>query len=44
VSGLHLGVILPNYGALLDAEGFASAAVAAEEAGVEVAEGDAVGR
>jgi alkanesulfonate monooxygenase SsuD/methylene tetrahydromethanopterin reductase-like flavin-dependent oxidoreductase (luciferase family) len=33
VSGLHFGLILPNYGALLDAEGLASAAVAAEESG-----------
>lgn len=35
MSGLHLGVILPNYGALLDAEGLASTAVAAEEAGFD---------
>jgi alkanesulfonate monooxygenase SsuD/methylene tetrahydromethanopterin reductase-like flavin-dependent oxidoreductase (luciferase family) len=35
VSGLHLGVILPNYGALLDAEGLASAAVTAEQAGFD---------
>ena len=35
VSGLHYGLILPNYGALLDAEGLAAAAVAAEEAGFD---------
>jgi alkanesulfonate monooxygenase SsuD/methylene tetrahydromethanopterin reductase-like flavin-dependent oxidoreductase (luciferase family) len=33
VAPLHLGVILPNYGAALDAEALASVAVAAEEAG-----------
>jgi alkanesulfonate monooxygenase SsuD/methylene tetrahydromethanopterin reductase-like flavin-dependent oxidoreductase (luciferase family) len=33
VSGLHFGLILPNYGALLDAERLATAAVAAEESG-----------
>jgi alkanesulfonate monooxygenase SsuD/methylene tetrahydromethanopterin reductase-like flavin-dependent oxidoreductase (luciferase family) len=32
---LHLGVILPNYGASLDAERLASAAVAAEQAGFD---------
>jgi alkanesulfonate monooxygenase SsuD/methylene tetrahydromethanopterin reductase-like flavin-dependent oxidoreductase (luciferase family) len=32
---LHVGVILPNYGAALDAERLASAAVAAEEAGLD---------
>jgi alkanesulfonate monooxygenase SsuD/methylene tetrahydromethanopterin reductase-like flavin-dependent oxidoreductase (luciferase family) len=35
VSGLHLGLILPNYGAALDVEGLAAAAVAAEEAGFD---------
>ena len=35
MSGLHVGLILPNYGALLDAEGLAAAAVAAEEAGFD---------
>jgi alkanesulfonate monooxygenase SsuD/methylene tetrahydromethanopterin reductase-like flavin-dependent oxidoreductase (luciferase family) len=35
VSGLHVGLILPNYGALLDAEALAGAAVAAEEAGFD---------
>jgi alkanesulfonate monooxygenase SsuD/methylene tetrahydromethanopterin reductase-like flavin-dependent oxidoreductase (luciferase family) len=35
VSGLHAGLILPNYGALLDAEALAGAAVAAEEAGFD---------
>lgn len=34
---LHLGVILPNYGSALDAEGLASAAVAAEQAGFQSA-------
>jgi alkanesulfonate monooxygenase SsuD/methylene tetrahydromethanopterin reductase-like flavin-dependent oxidoreductase (luciferase family) len=33
VAPLHLGVILPNYGAALDAERLASVAVAAEETG-----------
>ena len=33
--GLHLGLVLPNYGALLDPEGLASAALAAEEAGFD---------
>lgn len=32
---LHLGVILPNYGAALDAERLASVAVAAEQAGFD---------
>jgi alkanesulfonate monooxygenase SsuD/methylene tetrahydromethanopterin reductase-like flavin-dependent oxidoreductase (luciferase family) len=32
---LHLGLILPNYGDGLDAEGLAAAAVAAEEAGFD---------
>ena len=32
---MHLGLILPNYGAPLDAEGLAAAAVAAEEAGFD---------
>ena len=32
---LHLGLILPNYGAGLDAEGLARVAVAAEEAGFD---------
>lgn len=31
MSGLHFGLVLPNYGALLDAERLAAAAVAAEE-------------
>jgi alkanesulfonate monooxygenase SsuD/methylene tetrahydromethanopterin reductase-like flavin-dependent oxidoreductase (luciferase family) len=35
VAPLHLGVILPNYGAALDAERLASVAVAAEEAGFD---------
>jgi alkanesulfonate monooxygenase SsuD/methylene tetrahydromethanopterin reductase-like flavin-dependent oxidoreductase (luciferase family) len=32
---MHLGLILPNYGDGLDADGFAAAAVAAEEAGFD---------
>jgi alkanesulfonate monooxygenase SsuD/methylene tetrahydromethanopterin reductase-like flavin-dependent oxidoreductase (luciferase family) len=35
VGGLHLGVILPNYGEGLDAERLTAAAVAAEEAGFD---------
>ena len=35
IAPLHLGLILPNYGAALDAEGLASAAAAAEEAGFD---------
>jgi alkanesulfonate monooxygenase SsuD/methylene tetrahydromethanopterin reductase-like flavin-dependent oxidoreductase (luciferase family) len=35
VPPLHLGVILPNYGAGLDAEALASSAVTAEEAGFD---------
>jgi alkanesulfonate monooxygenase SsuD/methylene tetrahydromethanopterin reductase-like flavin-dependent oxidoreductase (luciferase family) len=35
VTGMHLGLILPNYGDGLDAEGLARAAVAAEEAGFD---------
>ena len=35
VARLHLGLILPNYGELLDAERLAVAAVAAEEAGFD---------
>jgi alkanesulfonate monooxygenase SsuD/methylene tetrahydromethanopterin reductase-like flavin-dependent oxidoreductase (luciferase family) len=35
VGRLHLGLILPNYGGLLDAERLAAAAVAAEEAGFD---------
>ena len=35
MAGLHLGVILPNYGGALDAETLAGAAVAAEEAGFD---------
>jgi alkanesulfonate monooxygenase SsuD/methylene tetrahydromethanopterin reductase-like flavin-dependent oxidoreductase (luciferase family) len=35
VTPLHLGVILPNYGAALDAEGLASVAVAVEGAGLD---------
>jgi alkanesulfonate monooxygenase SsuD/methylene tetrahydromethanopterin reductase-like flavin-dependent oxidoreductase (luciferase family) len=34
---LHVGLILPNYGPALDAEGLAAAAVAAEEAGFDSA-------
>jgi alkanesulfonate monooxygenase SsuD/methylene tetrahydromethanopterin reductase-like flavin-dependent oxidoreductase (luciferase family) len=34
---LHFGVIVPNYGPALDAEGLASVAVAAEEAGFDSA-------
>ncbi|MGH8732339.1 MAG: LLM class flavin-dependent oxidoreductase, partial [Burkholderiales bacterium] len=34
---LHLGVILPNYGADLDAERLASVALTAEEAGFDSA-------
>jgi alkanesulfonate monooxygenase SsuD/methylene tetrahydromethanopterin reductase-like flavin-dependent oxidoreductase (luciferase family) len=37
VAPLHLGVILPNYGAALDAEGLASVAVAAEQTGFDSA-------
>jgi alkanesulfonate monooxygenase SsuD/methylene tetrahydromethanopterin reductase-like flavin-dependent oxidoreductase (luciferase family) len=35
VGGLHLGLILPNYGNALDAERLAAAAVAAEKAGFD---------
>jgi alkanesulfonate monooxygenase SsuD/methylene tetrahydromethanopterin reductase-like flavin-dependent oxidoreductase (luciferase family) len=35
VGGLHLGLILPNYGDALDVECLAAAAVAAEEAGFD---------
>jgi alkanesulfonate monooxygenase SsuD/methylene tetrahydromethanopterin reductase-like flavin-dependent oxidoreductase (luciferase family) len=35
VARLHLGVILPNYGAALDAEQLASVAVAAEQSGFD---------
>jgi alkanesulfonate monooxygenase SsuD/methylene tetrahydromethanopterin reductase-like flavin-dependent oxidoreductase (luciferase family) len=35
VGGLHLGLVLPNYGDGLDAERLAAAAVAAEEAGFD---------
>jgi alkanesulfonate monooxygenase SsuD/methylene tetrahydromethanopterin reductase-like flavin-dependent oxidoreductase (luciferase family) len=35
VGGLHLGVILPNYGEALDAERLVAAAVAAESAGFD---------
>jgi alkanesulfonate monooxygenase SsuD/methylene tetrahydromethanopterin reductase-like flavin-dependent oxidoreductase (luciferase family) len=35
VAPLHLGVILPNYGAALDAEGLAGVALAAEQAGFD---------
>src|SRR5919198_5517859 len=35
VARLHFGLILPNYGELLDAERLAVAAVAAEEAGFD---------
>jgi alkanesulfonate monooxygenase SsuD/methylene tetrahydromethanopterin reductase-like flavin-dependent oxidoreductase (luciferase family) len=35
VGRLHLGLILPSYGELLDADGLAAAAVAAEEAGFD---------
>jgi alkanesulfonate monooxygenase SsuD/methylene tetrahydromethanopterin reductase-like flavin-dependent oxidoreductase (luciferase family) len=35
VASLHLGVVLPNYGAALEAEGLASVALAAEEAGFD---------
>jgi alkanesulfonate monooxygenase SsuD/methylene tetrahydromethanopterin reductase-like flavin-dependent oxidoreductase (luciferase family) len=35
VTRLHLGVILPNYGAALDAERLASVALAAEQAGFD---------
>jgi alkanesulfonate monooxygenase SsuD/methylene tetrahydromethanopterin reductase-like flavin-dependent oxidoreductase (luciferase family) len=35
VAPLHLGVILPNYGAALDAERLASVALAAEQAGFD---------
>jgi alkanesulfonate monooxygenase SsuD/methylene tetrahydromethanopterin reductase-like flavin-dependent oxidoreductase (luciferase family) len=37
VSHLHLGVILPNYGPALTAEGLADAALAAEDAGFDSA-------
>jgi alkanesulfonate monooxygenase SsuD/methylene tetrahydromethanopterin reductase-like flavin-dependent oxidoreductase (luciferase family) len=37
VAGLHLGVILPNYGSALAAEGLAGVAVAAEDAGFDSA-------
>lgn len=37
MGGLHLGLILPNYGAALHAEGLAMAALAAEEAGFDSA-------
>jgi alkanesulfonate monooxygenase SsuD/methylene tetrahydromethanopterin reductase-like flavin-dependent oxidoreductase (luciferase family) len=35
IAPLHLGLILPNYGSALDADGLGSAAVAAEEAGFD---------
>ena len=35
VPSLHFGVILPNYGEALDADGLANAALAAEEAGLD---------
>ena len=35
MGGLHLGLILPSYGEILDADGLAAAAVAAEEAGFD---------
>jgi alkanesulfonate monooxygenase SsuD/methylene tetrahydromethanopterin reductase-like flavin-dependent oxidoreductase (luciferase family) len=35
VAPLHVGVILPNYGAALDADRLASVALAAEEAGFD---------
>jgi alkanesulfonate monooxygenase SsuD/methylene tetrahydromethanopterin reductase-like flavin-dependent oxidoreductase (luciferase family) len=37
VAGLHFGLILPNYGALLDAEELARVTVAAEEVGLSSA-------
>ena len=37
MSGLHFGLILPNYGALLDAEELAAVTVAAEEVGLDSA-------
>ena len=37
MAGLHLGVILPNYGSALAAEGLAGVAVAAEDAGFDSA-------
>jgi alkanesulfonate monooxygenase SsuD/methylene tetrahydromethanopterin reductase-like flavin-dependent oxidoreductase (luciferase family) len=37
VSGLHFGLILPNYGSLLDAEELAAVTVAAEESGFDSA-------
>ena len=35
MGGLHFGLILPNYGALLDVDGLSGVAVAAEEAGLD---------
>ena len=35
MASLHIGVILPNYGAALEAERLASVALAAEQAGFE---------
>jgi alkanesulfonate monooxygenase SsuD/methylene tetrahydromethanopterin reductase-like flavin-dependent oxidoreductase (luciferase family) len=35
MASLHLGLILPNYGSAVDAEGLAAAALAAEEAGYD---------
>jgi alkanesulfonate monooxygenase SsuD/methylene tetrahydromethanopterin reductase-like flavin-dependent oxidoreductase (luciferase family) len=37
VSGLHFGLILPNYGALLDVDGLAAVTMAAEEVGFDSA-------
>ena len=37
MTGLHLGLILPNYGDALDADGLAAAAIAAEDAGFDSA-------